>query len=150
MENQTMQRWNKVLTCASLAFLLVAIGCTKKADIAGNWSGSLDGTEGERHATSNIQAVLEDSRHGVDGTVTWHNSTGPWGLMEGETLEVRSGKISGENVAFMAEKSLPGGTVSANFKGVVSGTEFKGTVDVNIGSVMGGDTYLGNFELARK
>jgi hypothetical protein len=145
-----MQRWNKVFTCASLAFLLVTIGCTKKADIAGAWSGSIDGVNGTRQATSNVEAVLEDSRHGVDGTVKWHNSTGPWGLMEGETLEVRSGKISGNNVAFMAEKNLPGGTVSANFKGVVSGSEFKGTVDVNIGSVMGGDTYLGNFAVARK
>lgn len=145
-----MQCWNKVLTCVSLAFLLVTMGCTKKADIAGTWSGSIDGVNGARHATSNVEASLEDTRHGVDGTVKWRNSTGPWGLMEGETLEVRSGTISGNNIAFMAEKNLPGGTVSANFKGVLEGTEFKGTVDVNIGSVMGGDTYLGNFDLARK
>ena len=50
----------------------------------------------------------------------------------------------------MAEKNLPGGTVSANFKGDRRGNHLKGTVDVNIGSVMGGDTYLGNFELTRK
>ena len=40
-------------------------------------------------ATADMEAELEDTRHGVDGTVKWHNSTGPWGLMEGETLEVQ-------------------------------------------------------------
>jgi hypothetical protein len=145
-----MRCWNKVLFWSSLSLLLILMGCTKKADIAGTWDGHLDGVNGAKHGTSDIEAVLQDSRHGPDGTVKWHNSTGPWGLIEGETLEVRSGKISGDQVSFMAEKNLPGGTVSANFKGTVEGNTMKGTVDVNIGSVMGGDTYLGNFEFTRK
>ncbi len=145
-----MRCWNKVVLWASLSLLLLVVGCTRKVDPGGTWDGHLDGVNADKHGTSDIEAVLEDTRHGVDGTVKWHNSTGPWGLLEGEALDVRSGKISGKQVTFQAEKPLPGGTVSANFKGDVAGNTMKGTVDVTIGSVMGGDTYLGNFEITRK
>jgi hypothetical protein len=36
------------------------------------------------------------------------------------------------------------------FKGTVEGTTLKGTADLTVGSVMGGDTYLGNMELTKK
>jgi hypothetical protein len=145
-----MRCWGKVLVVTAVACLLLTLGCTKKVDPGGTWTGHLDGVNADKHGTSDIEAVLEDTRHGVDGTVKWHNSTGPWGLLEGESLDVRSGKISGKQVSFQAENPLPGGTASANFKGDVEGNTMKGTVDVTIGSVMGGDTYLGNFEITRK
>jgi hypothetical protein len=145
-----MRCWNKLLLWLCLSLLLLVAGCKKNVDPAGTWDGHIDGVNADKHGTSDVELVLENSRHGVDGTVKWHNSTGPWGLMEGETLDVRSGQISGNQVSFMADKNLPGGTVSANFKGNLEGSTFKGTVDVNIGSVMGGDVYLGNFEVARK
>jgi hypothetical protein len=70
--------------------------------------------------------------------------------MEGESLNVTSGSVSGKQVSFVAEKNLPGGTVTANFKGTAEGTAIKGTSSFTVGSVMGGDTYLGNFELTKK
>ena len=63
---------------------------------------------------------------------------------------VRSGSVSGNRVSFIAEKNLPGGTVLINFKGNVEGTTMKGTADLNIGSVMGGDTYLGPWISTKK
>jgi hypothetical protein len=70
--------------------------------------------------------------------------------MEGETLNVTSGSVSGKQVSFVAEKNLPGGSVTANFKGTVEGSTIKGTVSFTVGSVMGGDTYLGTFDLTKK
>jgi hypothetical protein len=145
-----MRHWNNVFLCTSLALLLVIMGCTAAGDVKGTWAGNMTGQNAAKTATSDLQAVLEQTSHGITGTLSWHNATGAWGLMEGNTLDVRTGSVSGNRVSFVAEKNLPGGTVTVNFKGNVQGTTMKGTADVNIGSVMGGDTYLGNLELTRK
>jgi hypothetical protein len=145
-----MRHWNNVLLGTSLALLLVTLGCTTAGDVKGTWAGNMTGQNAAKTATSDLQAVLEQTSHGITGTLSWHNATGAWGLMEGNTLDVRTGSVSGNRVSFIAEKNLPGGTVTVNFKGNVQGATMKGTADVNIGSVMGGDTYLGNLELTRK
>jgi hypothetical protein len=129
---------------------MVTLACTRAADVAGTWNGTMSGQNAGKTATTNLQADLEQSSHGVAGTITWHNATGAWGLMEGNVLAVRSGSVSGNKVSFIAEKILPGGTVTVNFKGTVNGTAMKGTADVNVGSVMGGDTYLGEMDLSKK
>jgi len=145
-----MRCWNKVLLSASLSLLLLSAGCTKKVDASGTWGGHMNGEHGDKQGTSDVEVVLNNSRHGVEGTVKLHNSTEGWGLLEGETLIVHSGNISGNQVSFQADKSLPGGSVAAEFKGKVEGNTWNGNVDVSIGSVMGGDTYIGNFELTKK
>lgn len=145
-----MRCWDKLLLCTSLGLLLLVAGCTKKADVGGTWGGHMDGANGDKRGTSDVDVVLEDSRHGVDGTVKLHNSTSAWGLLDGESLVVHSGNISGNQVSFQADSNLPGGTVAAEFKGKVEGNTWQGTVDVSIGSVMGGDTYIGNFEFTKK
>jgi hypothetical protein len=149
-ENRMMRHWNNVLLSTSVVLVLVMLACTPAADVGGTWEGSMNGQNAGKAATTNLHADLQQSSHGIAGTLTWHNSTGAWGLMEGNVLAVRSGSVSGNKVSFIAEKNLPGGTVTVNFKGNVEGTTMKGTADVNIGSVMGGDTYLGNLELTRK
>jgi hypothetical protein len=70
--------------------------------------------------------------------------------MEGNTLTIPNGTVSGNKVSFSANQNLPGGTVMMTFKGTVEGTTLKGTADLTVGSVMGGDTYLGNMELTKK
>lgn len=134
----------------SLALFLVMLGCTPKADVGGTWSGSMNGQNAEKNGTTNLEVTFVESGHSISGNVTWHNATGPWGLMEGETLNVTSGSVSGKQVSFVAEKNLPGGSVTANFKGTVEGSTIKGTVSFTVGSVMGGDTYLGAFDLTKK
>jgi hypothetical protein len=134
----------------SLALFVVMLGCTPRAEVGGTWSGSMNGQNADKNGTTNLEVTLLESRRGLSGTVVWHNATGPWGLMEGENLDVSSGTVSGKQISFVAEKNLPGGTVTANFKGTVEGTTIKGTAGFTVGSVMGGDTYLGNFELTKK
>lgn len=110
----------------------------------------MSGQNAGKTATSDMDVALQQTSHGLSGTLKWRNATGGWELMEGNTLDVRSGSVSGNRVSFIAEKNLPGGTVLIQFKGNVDGTTMKGTADLNIGSVMGGDTYLGNLDLTKK
>ena len=145
-----MRHWNIVGLCLCLALFTSLLGCTRTADVGGTWTGSANGQNAGKNATANLDVALEQTSHGLSGTLKWHNATGPWELMEGNTLDVSSGSVSGNKVSFVAEKNLPGGTVLLNFKGNVDGTTMKGTGDLNIGSVMGGDTYLGTVELTKK
>ncbi len=145
-----MRLRNNVLVGTAVTLLLVVLGCTPPANVGGTWTGTMSGQAATKSATTNLQADLEQTSHGIAGTLAWHNATGPWGLMEGNVLNVRSGSVSGNKVSFVAEKILPGGTVTVNFKGTAEGTTLKGTGDVNIGSVMGGDTYVGEMELTKK
>ena len=120
-----MRRWNNVLLCTSLALVVVMVACTPAANVAGSWNGTMSGQNAGKTATTNLQADLEQTSHGISGTLTWHNAMGAWGLMEGNVLAVRSGSVSGNKVSFIAEKNLPGGTVTVNFKGTVQGSSMK-------------------------
>ncbi len=145
-----MRYLNSILLCTALASLIVIGGCTKSVDVSGTWTGSASGQNAGRTGTSNVQASFQGTRRGFTGTLTWHNSTGPWGLMEGNTLTIPNGTVSGNKVSFAANDNLPGGTVMLTFKGTVEGNTMKGTGDLTVGSVMGGDTYLGDMELTKK
>lgn len=145
-----MRHFNSILLCTGAAFLLALCGCTKAVDVSGTWAGSASGQNAGRTGTANVQAEFQGTRRGFTGTVTWHNTTGPWEVMEGNTLTIPNGTVSGNKVSFAANQNLPGGTVLLTFKGTVEGNTLKGTGDLTVGSVMGGDTYLGNMELTKK
>ena len=139
-----------VLFCLCAALLLTIMGCTKPADVAGKWSGDMSGTNAGKKGSTRIETSFDQDRRGISGTVTCRNSTGAWDLLDGNTLTIQSSKIAGDQVSFVASVELPGGSVTMNLKGKAEGATIKGTADVTIGSVMGGNTYLGDFELAKK
>ena len=145
-----MRHLNRILLCSALASLLALGGCTKAVDVSGTWAGSASGQNAGRTGTSNVDANFQGSRRGFTGTLTWHNSAGPWGLMDGNTLTIPNGTVSGSKVSFQANGNIPGGTVLLNFKGTVEGNTLKGEADLTVGSVMGGDTYIGDMELTKK
>jgi hypothetical protein len=145
-----MRQWKSVGLCLCLAFFVVTLGCTRPADVNGTWTGNVAGQNAGKTATSDVVVSLEQTSHGLTGTLKWHNATGAWELMEGNTLAIRSGSVSGNKISFIAENNLPGGTILINFKGEVTGATMKGTADLNVGSVMGGDTYLGTLDLTKK
>lgn len=144
------RHWNFVALCLCLFLFVVTLGCTRAADVNGTWTGNVTGQNAGKTATSDMDVALEQTSHGLTGSLKWHNATGAWELMEGNTLAIRSGSVSGNQISFIAESNLPGGNVLINFKGNVAGTTMKGTADLNIGSVMGGDTYLGTMDLTKK
>jgi hypothetical protein len=141
---------SKLLFCTCIASLLVIVGCSHAAEVGGSWTGSMKGTNAGRAGSTQMEITFEQTRRGLSGTMTCHTTTGPWGILEGNTLTIRTGSVSGNTVAFRGDMNVPGGTVAAHFKGTLEGTTIKGTADLNVGSVMGGDTYLGDFELTRK
>jgi hypothetical protein len=141
---------NRLSLGICLLSLLAVVGCTRPAEVGGNWTGTMKGTNAGRVGTAHLEITLDQSRRGVSGNMTCRNTTGPWGILEGNSLMIRTGTVSGNNITFRGDMNVPGGTVSAQFKGKVDGSTIKGTADLNVGSVMGGDTYLGDFELTRK
>lgn len=143
-----MRHRNNAVLCASLVLLLIVAACSK-ADVSGTWNGTMHGSAAQKTGTAKVVATLQPQSHGITGTLTYHGATGAWDLMEGNTLTVRSGDITGSRVSFVADQNLPGGTVTLDFKGKVEGTTMKGVADLTIGSVMGGDTFVGELDLTR-
>jgi hypothetical protein len=134
--------------CATL--LLTVSGCTKPADVAGNYSGKMNGTNAGKDGSATIEAAIEQNNRGITGNLVCKSATGAWNLLDGNTLRIQSSTVKGNAVSFVAVTELPGGNVNATFKGTATGSILKGDVGVTIGSVMGGNTYLGDFELTRK
>jgi len=145
-----MRYRNAFLTCICAVLLVTAMGCTEAANVAGSWSGNMSGVNAGKTGATLLQATFEQNSRGITGTVACKNATGAWDLLDGNSLRIQSSTLKGNSVAFVAVTELPGGNVTANFKGKAEGSTLKGTADVTIGSVMGGNTYLGNFELTRK
>ncbi len=141
---------NRLLLCTCLLSLLGIVACTRGADVGGSWTGTMKGTNAGRAGSTNLEITFDQTSRGISGTMKCRNTTGPWGILEGNTLNIRTGSVSGNNISFRGDMNVPGGNVAAHFKGKVEGNTIKGTADLNVGSVMGGDTYLGDFELARK
>ena len=145
-----MTRTTKLALLLGITLSFVLAGCSRAADVNGVWSGSMQGANANRSGSTDIQAMLDASGRGLKGKLACHNANGPWEVLEGNTLTITSGDVSGNRVSFVASANLPGGTVTADFKGKVDGQTLTGTGGVTVGSVMGGDTYLGNFTLTKK
>jgi hypothetical protein len=144
-------RYRKALLfCICTALLLTTVGCTKTVDVAGNWSGNLSGVNAGKNGSAVVDATFEQNNRGITGKVVFKSVTDAWNLLDGYTLAIQSSTVKGDSVAFVAVTELPGGNITANFKGKAAGTTLKGTVDITIGSVMGGNTYLGDFDLTKK
>lgn len=145
-----MRYRNAFRLCICTILLLTAVGCTKPAEIAGNYSGKMNGSNAGKDGSAILEAAIEQNNRGITGNVTCKSATGAWNLLDGNTLRIQSSTVKGNAVSFVAVTELPGGNVNATFKGTAEGSSLKGDVGVTIGSVMGGNTYLGEFELTRK
>jgi hypothetical protein len=119
-------------------------------DVAGNWNGKMSGVNAGKTGSAIVEATFEQNDHGITGKVAYKSATGAWDLLDGNTLRIQSSTVKGDAVSFVAVTELPGGNVTANFKGKAEGSTLKGTADVTVGSVMGGNTYLGDFEFTKK
>lgn len=145
-----MRYRNIFLFCICATLLMTALGCTRSVDVAGSWSGNASGANAGKTGSAVLDATFEQDNRGISGNVACKSATGAWNLLDGNTLRIQSSTVKGDSVSFVAVTELPGGNVTANFKGKAQGSTLKGTADVTIGSVMGGNTYLGDFELTRK
>jgi hypothetical protein len=106
--------WMTRLLLALSLTAFVAFG----ADVTGKWTGQVPGRDGQmRDQTLNLKS---------DGsTVTGTVSGG-----RGGDVEIKEGKVSGDDVSFVVVRSFGGNEIKMNYKGKVTGNEIKFNVSM--------------------
>ena len=87
------------------------------ADVDGKWAGSLEVGQGPVNVAFDFKS---------DGTTLTGSTTGP----DGSALAIKNGKIDGKNITFNVTLDFGGMPFELNYKGVVSPTEIKLTLDI--------------------
>jgi hypothetical protein len=99
-----------LLTAAAVLLAMTA----SAADVSGKWSAQVPGRNGQtRDTTFNLKA---------DGDKLTGTMTGPQG-----DVEIKDGKISGDNLSFKVTLEFNGNSIVLLFKGVASGDQIKFT-----------------------
>lgn len=96
--------------------LLVAALAVFAADVTGKWAYEQQGRNGAQTVTLNLKA---------DGS----NLTGSLEGGRGGPVEISNGKIDGDNVSFEVTRAFNGNSFTTKYKGTVSGSEMKLTVE---------------------
>jgi len=100
----------KTLLPALVLLLASAVASANAVD--GNWTGSIDSPNGPVQLSFLFK---------VDGNALTGSSTGP----DGNTTQLKNGKVDGDKIAFDISVDLGGNPVTFNYTGVVSGAEIK-------------------------
>lgn len=113
-----------------ILFLLVAVlvfgaMVAMAADVTGKWSGEMEGRNGSRTVTFDLKQ---------DGMTLTGTTTG-MGRRGGEAppQEISEGKVEGDNISFAVVREFNGNEFKTMYKGTVSGTEMKLTVETSGG-----------------
>ena len=85
------------------------------ADVSGKWVANVPGRDG------NTREVPYDFKQ--DGS----SLTGTVGGMQGRTMEIKDGKVSGDDIFFTTEAEFNGNKFVFKYKGKVMGDEIKFT-----------------------
>jgi hypothetical protein len=103
------------------------------ADIDGKWSREVQGKAGTQTQTLTLKA------DGAKLTGTMEGGQGG----KGAPAEITEGSITGSNVAFKLVRDFGGNSITQNFKGTVSATELKLTMEIEGGGAGGGKGFGG-------
>src|SRR5262245_37807171 len=90
------------LFCICAGLLLTVLGCTKAADVAGNYSGKMNGTNAGKDGSATIEAAIEQNNRGITGNIACKSASGAWNLLDGNTLRIQSSTVKGNAVSFVA------------------------------------------------
>lgn len=105
-------RINNYLLLASMTALLAITASA--ADVAGKWVGQMPTRNGDtREATFNLKA---------DGDKLTGTMSGPGG-----DIEIKDGKVSGNDISFKVPLEFNGNSFVLIFKGTISGDQIKFT-----------------------
>ena len=99
---------------AGAAFLLTLTSAWA-ADVAGRWTALVPAAQGQGEST--ITLVFKVANDKLTGTL--NNS-----LMPGD-VEIKDGKVSGEDVSFSLMRNIGGTEMTVVWKGTISGDEIK-------------------------
>ena len=105
----------RMRNCFLLAAMAVLLAMTASAaDVSGKWMAQVPGRNGQtRETTFNLKA---------DGDKLTGTMTGPQG-----DVEIKDGKISGDNLSFKVNLEFNGNSIVLLFKGSISGDQIKFT-----------------------
>src|SRR5262249_32969737 len=98
------------------------------ADVAGKWVAHVAGAQGQGEST--ITFVFKVDADNVTGTI--NNSQAPG------DVEIKDGKISGEEISFTLTRNIGGTDMKVGWKGKIAGDEIKFTRSVQGGGGPGG------------
>jgi hypothetical protein len=95
---------------AALAVLFSVVALA--ADVTGKWTGQVPGRNGATESTFTFKVAGDQ----LTGTMT-----GP----QGRDLELKDGKVAGDDISFKTTLEFNGNSIVLLFKGTVSGNEIK-------------------------
>ena len=103
---------------AFAALLLLVSGLAFGADIDGKWTGEIQGMDGNKIPISYTFKA--------DGATLTGTTAGP----DGSQIAIKDGKIDGNNISFSVTLDFGGQEMKMEYKGVLSGTQLKLTLDM--------------------
>ena len=121
-ESRTVRFMKRQLVLVSILTVILAAAASA-ADISGNWKGTAD---------FNGQAIERTFVFKVDGTKLTGETNSE--LLGKSTIE--EGKIDGDNITFTITANFQGNAMKMNYKGKVTGSTIKLSVD--LGADIGG------------
>ena len=123
----------------------LTIGCWRQFDLSGSYQTSVEATtsQGRRwHGTADV--FLNQTGHSLTGNLVLHHPTA--GTIQ---IPITSGSISDGAVLFSGHAQLPLGTVDVAFRGHVMGIGIRGSADVTVQTLFGGQTDSANLLLTK-
>ena len=102
--------------CVLVLGLLLLAAPAHAADVDGKWAGSIMTGGGDINVGFTFKS---------DGPVLTGSTTGP----DGADIPIKNGKIEGANISFVVNLDFGGMPLELSYKGVVSPTEIKLTID---------------------
>ena len=96
---------------AAIALGLALAGMLAAADVAGKWQAQVPGRNGTRDTTFD----LKTDGGKLTGTMS----------VEGQSVPLADGKVSGDTVSFTASMDRGGNTIKYSFTGKVAGNEIQ-------------------------
>jgi hypothetical protein len=97
--------------------LLLAASPVFAAGVDGNWAGNVDTPNGPVEVKFSFKS---------DGAKLTGNTTGP----DGSVINIKDGKVDGNNITFVVELDMGGQALVLNYTGMLAGEELKLSADV--------------------
>ena len=103
--------------CATVVGLLLVAVSAFAADVDGKWTGAMNTPNGDVPITFTFKA---------DGASLTGATMGP----DGAEIKIADGKVDGNNISFTVTFDFGGMPFTMNYKGVVSESQIKFTIDI--------------------
>ncbi len=112
----------KVGLCAALTLGMVAFAADK-ADPTGTWKWSVPGRNGGEPRTTTLKLKTEGEK--LTGKISAPGRQGA----EPREIEIKDGKVNGDEISFTVSREFNGNTFTQKYKGKINGDVIKGKVE---------------------